>query len=104
MALISAWSKQSASSRPKRSRTWRANPPVRFKVLVMPADLPKRSAEQEAARLHAFTAGGGVIIRAGKVVAGIAARAEDAAEGLSPQFGAPRSTCWASRRKPTVRL
>ncbi|MFZ0437050.1 MAG: hypothetical protein WAL76_02940, partial [Candidatus Sulfotelmatobacter sp.] len=52
----------------------------RFKVLVMPADLPKLSAEQKV-RLHAFTAGGGVIIRAGRAEPGIAARAEDAAGG-----------------------
>jgi len=51
-----------------------------FKVLVMPADLPKLNAEQKA-RLHAFTAGGGLIIRAGKAEPEIAARAEDAAEG-----------------------
>ncbi|HXJ86199.1 MAG TPA: hypothetical protein VMS18_05235, partial [Candidatus Binatia bacterium] len=55
-------------------------PPDHFKVLVMPADLPKLSAEQ-GARLHAFTAGGGVIIRAGRAEPGIAARAEDAAGG-----------------------
>ncbi len=52
----------------------------RFKVLVMPADLPKLSAEQKA-RLDAFTAGGGVIIRAGKSRSGIVARAEAAAGG-----------------------
>jgi len=52
----------------------------RFKVLVMPADLPKLSAEQKA-RLHAFTAGGGVIIRARKAESGIAARAQAAAGG-----------------------
>ena len=51
-----------------------------FKVLVMPADLPKHSAEQKA-RLHAFTAGGGVIISAGKSKSGIVARAEAAAGG-----------------------
>src|SRR5258708_1114761 len=50
----------------------------RFKVLVMPADLPKLSAEQKA-RLDRFTAGGGVIIRARKAETGIAARAEAAA-------------------------
>jgi hypothetical protein len=52
----------------------------RFKVLVMPADLPKLSAEQKA-RLNTFTAGGGLIIRAGKAERGIAARAEAAARG-----------------------
>jgi len=54
----------------------------RFKVLVMPANVPKVSAKQRA-RLDTFTAGGGVIIRAGKAERGIAARAEAAA-------GAPR--------------
>jgi Glycoside-hydrolase family GH114 len=52
----------------------------RFKVLVMPPDLPKLSAEQKA-RLNTFTAAGGVIIRAGKAEPGIAARAEAAAGG-----------------------
>ena len=52
----------------------------RFRVLVMPAGLPKLSDEQKA-RLAAFTAGGGVIIKAGKVDPGIAARAEAAAGG-----------------------
>jgi len=46
----------------------------------MPADLPKLSAEQKA-RLDTFTAGGGVIIRAGKAKSAIAARAEAAAGG-----------------------
>jgi len=52
----------------------------RFKVLVMPPDLPKLSAEQEA-RLDAFTAGGGVIVTARKGEPGIAARVEAAAGG-----------------------
>jgi hypothetical protein len=52
----------------------------RFKVLVVPADLPKLSAEQKA-RLNTFTAGGGLIIRAGKAAPGIVARAEAAAGG-----------------------
>src|ERR1700726_2395856 len=55
-------------------------PLERFKVLVMPADLPKLSVEQKA-RLDTFTAGGGVIIRAGKAESAIAARAEAAAGG-----------------------
>jgi len=55
-------------------------PLERFKVLVMPVDLPKLSGEQKA-RLAAFTAGGGVIVKAGKAGAGIAARAEAAAGG-----------------------
>jgi len=52
----------------------------RFKVLVMPADLPKLSPGQKA-RIDTFTRGGGVIIRVGKTGAGIAARAEAAAGG-----------------------
>jgi hypothetical protein len=52
----------------------------RFKVVVMPADLPKLSREQKA-RFDAFAAGGGVIIRAGKSKSGIVARAETAAGG-----------------------
>jgi hypothetical protein len=57
-------------------------PLEQFKVLVMPADPPKFSAEQKA-RFDAFTAGGGTIIRAGKAETGtkIAARAEAAAGG-----------------------
>ena len=51
----------------------------RFKVLVMPANLPTLSAEQET-RLNTFTANGGVIIRGAKAGAGIAARAEAAVE------------------------
>jgi hypothetical protein len=51
-----------------------------FKVLVMPADLPKLSAEQKV-RFDMFTASGGVIIKAGKAEPGIAARAEAAAGG-----------------------
>jgi hypothetical protein len=52
----------------------------RFKVLVMPADLPKLNSEQKA-RLNTFTAGGGVIIRAGKSGRETVARAEAAAGG-----------------------
>ena len=52
----------------------------RFKVLVMPADLPKLSAQQKA-RLNAFTAGGGIIIRAGKSDPRIVARAQAVAGG-----------------------
>ena len=55
-------------------------PLERFKVLVMPADLPKLSGEQKA-RLDAFTTGGGVIIRAEKAEPGIAAHAEAASGG-----------------------
>ena len=56
-----------------------------FKVLVMPAGLPKLSAEQKD-RLDTFTAGGGVIIRAGESEPGIAARAEAAAGGPRLSF------------------
>ena len=52
----------------------------RFKVLVMTTDLPKLSAEQKA-QFDTFTAGGGVIIRAGKSKLGIVGRAEAAAGG-----------------------
>jgi hypothetical protein len=55
-------------------------PLERFKVLVMPADLPKLSGEQKAL-FDTFTAGGGVIIRARKTERGIAERAEAAAGG-----------------------
>ena len=55
-------------------------PLERFKVVVMPTDLPKLSTEQKA-RLDTFAAGGGMIIRAGKAEPGIAARAEAAAGG-----------------------
>jgi hypothetical protein len=51
-----------------------------FKVLVMPAGLPKLTSEQKV-RLDEFAADGGVIIRAGKAGAGIAARAKTAVGG-----------------------
>jgi hypothetical protein len=57
-------------------------PLEQFKVLVIPSDLPKLSAEQKG-RLDAFAAGGGVIIRAGKERVGIAARAEAGGPRLS---------------------
>jgi hypothetical protein len=50
-----------------------------FKVLVLPPDLPKLTAEQRA-RLNTFAARGGVIIKAGKGEPGIATRAEAAAQ------------------------
>ena len=52
----------------------------RFKVLVMPADLPKLTVEQKA-RLDTFTAGGGVIMKAGRAETETAARAEAADRG-----------------------
>jgi hypothetical protein len=53
-----------------------------FKTLVIPDDLPKLNAEQKA-RLHTFTAGGGVIIRAvkGEPETRLITRVEAAAEG-----------------------
>jgi hypothetical protein len=51
-----------------------------FKVLVMPANLPKLSAEQKT-RFDAFTANGGMIIGDAKASAEVAARAEAAAAG-----------------------
>jgi len=51
-----------------------------FKVLVVPADLPKLSADQKA-RFDAFTAAGGVVIRGAKAGAGIGARADAASGG-----------------------
>jgi len=71
-----------------------------FKVLVMPANLPNLSAEQKA-RLDAFAAGGGVIIRAGKERVGIAARAEAGGPRLSLE---PRGYVLAQlTRKPDGR-
>ena len=55
-------------------------PLEQFKVLVIPSRLPKLSGEQEA-RLDTFTTAGGVIVKAGKTGAEIAARAEAAAGG-----------------------
>jgi Glycoside-hydrolase family GH114 len=51
-----------------------------FKVLVIPADLPKLNHEQRA-RLDTFAAGGGMLIRAGKASREIAVRAEAASAG-----------------------
>jgi len=73
-----------------------------FKVLVMPADLPKLSAEQRA-RLNTFTAGGGVIIRAGKAEPGIAARAEDVAGGPRLSLEPRGSVLGQLTRKPDGR-
>jgi len=52
----------------------------RFKVLVVPSDLPKLSAEQKA-RLARFKSGGGVIVRAGKSQRDVGAQAESVAGG-----------------------
>jgi hypothetical protein len=53
----------------------------RFKVLVMPADLPDLNAAQKS-RLETFAAGGGIILKAARTGQQIAARAEAAAGGL----------------------
>ena len=58
----------------------RGIPLDRFKVLVMPSDLPKLSSEQQA-QLDTFAGGGGVIIRAEKTERRIAERAEAASGG-----------------------
>jgi hypothetical protein len=58
----------------------KGTPLKRFNVLVMPAALPKLSAEQKA-HLNEFAAGGGIIIRDGKAQKEIVARAEAAAGG-----------------------
>src|SRR5215831_14012072 len=73
-----------------------------FKVLVMPPDLPKLSAEQKAC-LDAFTAGGGVIIRAGKAEPEIAARAEAAAAGPRLSLEPCRYVLGQLTRKPDGR-
>jgi len=52
----------------------------KFKVLVVPAALPKLTAEQKA-RLDTFSASGGIIIKAGKAGREIATRADAAAGG-----------------------
>ena len=58
----------------------RGIPLDRFKVLVMPSDLPRLSSEQQA-QLDTFAGGGGVIIRAEKTERRIAERAEAASGG-----------------------
>jgi hypothetical protein len=74
----------------------------RFKVLVMPPNLPKLSAEQKA-RLDQFAAGGGVIIRAGKVEREIAARAEAATAGPRLSLEPRRYVLGQLTRKPDGR-
>ena len=73
-----------------------------FKVLVIPANLPKLSAEEKA-RLAAFTARGGVIIRAGKAKPGIVARAEAAAGGPRLSLEPRRYVLGQLTRKPDGR-
>jgi hypothetical protein len=74
----------------------------RFKVLVMPPNLPKLSAEQKA-RLDQFAAGGGVIIRAGKAEREIAARAEAATAGPRLSLEPRRYVLGQLTRKPDGR-
>jgi hypothetical protein len=74
----------------------------RFKVLVMPVDLPKLSAGQKA-RLNAFTAGGGVIIKAGKPNPGIATRAQAATGGPALTLEPRRYVLGQLTRKPDGR-
>jgi hypothetical protein len=74
----------------------------RFKVLVMPPNLPKLSAEQKA-RLDQFAAGGGVIIRAGKGEREIAARAEAATAGPRLSLEPRRYALGQLTRKPDGR-
>jgi hypothetical protein len=74
----------------------------RFKVLVVPPNLPKRSAEQKA-RLDQFAAGGGIIIRAGKAEREIAARAEAAAAGPRLSLEPCRYVLGQLTRKPDGR-
>ncbi len=57
-------------------------PLQRFKVLVMPADLPTLNAEQTA-QLNSFAAGGGVILKARKSETSIADRAIATSGGAS---------------------
>jgi len=58
----------------------KGSPLNQFKVLVAPAGLPKVSADQKA-RFDAFTATGGIVIRAGKAEQGIAERVQAVAGG-----------------------
>ena len=60
----------------------KGSPLNQFKVLVVPVGLPKLSADQKA-RFDAFTATGGIVIRAGKAEQGTAGRVEAVAEGPS---------------------
>jgi hypothetical protein len=72
-----------------------------FKLLVTPPHLPKLSAEQKG-RLDAFTAAGGVIIRAGKTGAGIAS-AQAAAGGPRLSLEPRGSVLGQLTRKPDGR-
>jgi hypothetical protein len=74
----------------------------RFKVLVMPANLPKLAAEQEA-RLNRSLSKGRVIIRDGKARAGIAARAEAAVRWPGISFGPHGYVLGQLTRKPDGR-
>ena len=75
----------------------------RFKVLVIPANLPNLSPEQKA-RLDQFAAGGGIIIRAGKAEPKIAARAEAAAAGPRLSLESRGYVLGQLTRKPDGRI
>jgi hypothetical protein len=74
----------------------------RFKVLIIPADLPKLSAEQNA-RLNTFTADGGVIINAGKPIPELATRAQAATGGPALTLEPRRHVLGQLTRKPDGR-
>ena len=74
----------------------------RFKVLIIPADLPKLSAEQKA-RLNTFTADGGVIINAGKPIPELATRAQAATGGPALTLEPRRYVLGQLTRKPDAR-
>ena len=74
----------------------------KFKVVVMPSNLPKLSAEQRA-RLDAFSADGGLIIRAGKSALETMARAEAAAGGPRLSLEQRRHVLGQLTRKPDGR-
>jgi len=74
----------------------------RFKVLIIPADLPKLSAEQKA-RLNTFTAHGGVIINDGKLIPELAARAQAATGGPALTLEPRRHVLGQLTRKPDGR-
>jgi len=73
-----------------------------FKVVVMPSNPPKLSAEQRA-RLDAFSADGGLIIRAGKSALETMARAEAAARGPLLSLEPRRYVLGQLSRKPEGR-
>jgi Glycoside-hydrolase family GH114 len=71
----------------------------RFRVLVMPADLPKLSGDQKA-QLDLFKSAGGVIMKARKKDTGIAGRAEATAGGPRLILETRRHVLGQLTRKP----